>query len=252
MPLQPSPAQPGADHPMLGLSLRHNKRRGAAMAETLIVLPVLLLLGLGTLQWGLIFEAKATLNHATLMAARAGAVNHLNPRSIRLALARALVPLYSPDKDIVGLNTKFAVALGDVAAFTDLKIVNPTQEAFDDFAVEGDDGEEIPNKRLHLLETAIGATSGVNVQDANLLKLEVLYGYELKVPYVGPILATVARPFTKDPRKIALLTAKRLPLLATSVVRMQSEARENGLVQSREDVEKAFDDATIDDTEDDT
>ena len=53
--------------------LRRIRQRGAAVTEMVVVLPALLLVGLGAIQWALIYEAKSTLNHAAMMAARAGA-----------------------------------------------------------------------------------------------------------------------------------------------------------------------------------
>ena len=43
---------------------------GASMVEFIIVLPILLLLCLGILQFGLLYQAKSTLDYAALQAAR--------------------------------------------------------------------------------------------------------------------------------------------------------------------------------------
>ena len=65
------------------------------MVETLIVLFVALLLLLGIVQFGLIYNAKLTLDYAAFEAARAGAVNYADRRAIEYALARGLAPLYT-------------------------------------------------------------------------------------------------------------------------------------------------------------
>ncbi|HEC28369.1 MAG TPA: pilus assembly protein, partial [Gammaproteobacteria bacterium] len=52
------------------------RMRGTSLTETLIILPVFLMLTLGALQTALIFEAKSSVNYATFMSARAGAVDH--------------------------------------------------------------------------------------------------------------------------------------------------------------------------------
>ncbi|MFK8017161.1 MAG: TadE/TadG family type IV pilus assembly protein, partial [Gammaproteobacteria bacterium] len=75
------------------------RQRGAAIAEIVVVLPMLLLVGLSTIQFALIYEAKATLNYAALMAARAGAVSEMQKDPMRRAFARAITPLYSPSKN---------------------------------------------------------------------------------------------------------------------------------------------------------
>lgn len=218
------------------------RQRGAVLAETVVVLPVLALLGLSVMQWAFIYEAKSALNHATFMATRAGTTNQADPAAIRLELARSLAPLYSPDRNLAGLLRARARAAADIALSARLRILNPTREAFDDFGVDSqrDGVREIPFERLHVADTRVGPASGVNIQDANLLKLEVVYGYELKVPFAGPVIATLASWFNRDPYARTLLARGRLPILATATVRMQSAARENDLVAERADVRDAY------------
>lgn len=212
---------------------------GAALTETLVILPALLLLALGAVQWARIYEAKATLNYAALMAARAGAVHHASTDAMRSALYRALVPLYSPDKTATGLARTYARVAADLApGYAVLHILNPTAEAFSDFGVNRDGNVEIPNDRLHLRSAALGARSGVNIQDANLLKLKVLYGHQLRVPFVGPVLTRLLSWITTEPVKQAMLRDGRLPILATAIVRMQSAARQAGSVLARATVEQ--------------
>ena len=215
---------------------------GSALIETVVIMPILLLLALGAVQWSLIYEAKATVNYATFMAARAGAVDHANPTAIRKGLAKGMIPLFSPDKNVKGLVKTYATALIDVNAFSSIKILNPTREAFQDFGVlpKNSSVKEIPNLSLHVQSDNIGSQSGVNLQDANLLKLEIMYGYKLKVPFIGPVISTVTKWFTTDPVKLAMLADNRIPIHATTTVRMQSEARDNSLIQSRQQVDDAF------------
>ncbi len=214
--------------------------RGAALVETLIVTPVLLLITLGAVQWALIYEARNTLNHAAFMAARAGATDHGSQTAIRLALGQGLLPLYAPDASAGSLAAR-AVEVGrDLALFTRIRILNPTREAFEDFGVDPD-RSEIPNDRLYLAPTEPGPRSGLSVQDANLLKLEVLYGYPLKVPFVNKVVATVGAWVAPDPTHRAYLAAGRIPVLATAVVRMQTPMRRNGWVVSRAEVEARLD-----------
>ena len=71
------------------------KHRGAASVEFYIVtLFVMLPLVLGILQLGMLYVAKNTLNHATFMAARAGALHHGSRPVMSDQLAKGLVPLY--------------------------------------------------------------------------------------------------------------------------------------------------------------
>ena len=216
------------------------RERGVAIAETVIALPILLALILGIIQFALIYEAKATLNHATLLAARAGAVDHAQPPAILSGLARGLVPLYSPDSSFQGYQSTLARVTAAVAADARVRILNPTQEAFADFSEEVDGVREIPNDRLHVRSTALGTQSGLNIQDANLLRVQVMYGYELNVPLVNWFITRTLLAFDSDDAYDAferqLLQRTRLPILSTSTVRMHTPARMSDLVVARADL----------------
>jgi hypothetical protein len=210
-------------------------QRGAAIVETLIVMPVLVMVILGAIQAALIYEAKATLNHATLQAARSGAVNNANLNSIRGGLARGLLPLYSPDSSLAGISRTLALEVVPDVATSSIRIMNPTQEAFQDFGVNVSGVQEIPNDRLYMRPTNVGSRSGLTIQDANILRVQVRYGYELKVPVVRWVFRAglrITRPGL-DAVERAMLAANRLPMIATATVRMQTPARQNSAVMSR-------------------
>lgn len=221
-------------------------QRGVSLVETVIMLPILMLVGLGALQFAFIYEAKSSLNYATFMGARAGAFDHANPESIRMGFAKGLAPLYSPDPTEAGLlRAQRQVGEDFQNDLVHLAILNPTQEAFLDFGDDLDqDGasDDLPNLDLHAASTGVGSRSGVNIQDANLLKLHVTYGARLNVPFVGPLFATFARAVTDDPIQIAMLEQGRLPLIASATVRMQNHATRNALVLSRDEVAAALQD----------
>ena len=221
------------------------RMRGTSTTELLIIMPVFLMLTLGALQYSLIYEAKSSLDYATFMSARAGAIDHARKNSITLGLAKSISPLYSPDKNAASLVSTIAKARVDVAAFSRIKILNPTKEAFTDFGVKNtkDNVTEIPNEMLHLASTQLGAKSKLNIQDANLLKVEVLYGYKLKVPFVNKVITTASSWFTRDPIKLLYLSQNRLPILATATVRMQTRAWDNSWVTKTADINKAVVDA---------
>ena len=65
------------------------------MVEFFIVLPVMLLLVLGILQFALIYQAKITLNYAAFETARAGSLNNGNRDAMNLAFASSMAPLYT-------------------------------------------------------------------------------------------------------------------------------------------------------------
>ena len=222
------------------LRFTSTREGGTAIVETVIALPILLAVIFGIIQFALIYEAKATLNHATLQAARAGAVDHARPEAIRSGLARGLAPLYSPRSSIQGYAATLARIEGELLRDARIRILNPTREAFTDFSEDVDGIREIPNDRLHARSTAIGPQSGLNIQDANLLRVQITYGYDLKVPivnwFITRTLLGLTGAQTYDPFERELLRRTLLPIIATSTVRMHSTARLSDLVVSRADL----------------
>ncbi len=66
-----------------------------AMVEFLIVLPVMLLLVMGILQFSFIYQAKVTLNYAAFQTARAGSLNNASISAMEKAFASNMAPLYT-------------------------------------------------------------------------------------------------------------------------------------------------------------
>ena len=241
---------------------------GAALVEWIIVFHVFTLLGLGAYQWIVIYEAKTTLNHATFMGARKGSLNNADIDQIRGAIAEYMAPLYAPESgntvDLVartgllpdgtcaptphvsGNDEIITLTCHDVTEHSRVQILNPTVEAFQDFAEDVDEdgtAEEIPNVDLNLRSTAVGAESGLNIQDANLLKVEVVYGYRLRVPLVNWIFPAVMRRYAEiGSFEDTLLQQNRIPIRSSSIVRMQTPAVINNAVLTRDEAEGIVDD----------
>lgn len=211
-----------------------HRQKGSATAETIVAVPILwLVIGLA-IELAVLFETKAALNHATLQAARAGMVANAEPSALVNGLSRGLLPLYSPKPGLAGAADTLATeVLPDVLVFSRIRVLNPTRAAFSDFGENANGERQIPNDELHRRSTATGGASGINIQDANLLKVEVTYGAESKVPGVGALLARGMLLFNGaqlDDFERGLLLAGRLPVLATATVRMQTPAKLNTLM----------------------
>ena len=224
-------------------SRRRAGERGASAAEFLAVAPLLLLLGLGAVQLGLIYHGKTILNYATFEAARTGAVHHAQPGPMRRELAVRLAPLIGGDgsdadaaaaiaRSIAAMEAPLAAGDGRPPPPTSVRVVSPTAEMFEDWSVVDPVSERrvIPNSHLrhrlnnhlrHRPTGAIGARSGVDLADANLLEIEVEHGLELKVPFVGGLLAAALT--LADPDNAAWYEAGRMPLRSSATVRMQSD-----------------------------
>jgi len=75
---------------------KHRKfSRAQAMVEFLIVLPVMLLLVMGILQFSFIYQAKTTLNYAAFQTARAGSLNNADMDAMEKAFTSNMAPLYT-------------------------------------------------------------------------------------------------------------------------------------------------------------
>lgn len=170
--------------------------RGATLLEFVIVFPFAVLFTLGLIQIGFIYMAKTTLNHATFMAARIGATHHASRSAMSEALARGLSPFYqdgSHGNDYTRLALALAEAKVDSLLFAELTVLSPSPEAFADFGVRDPVKKliYIPNDNLEFRSQVVQPRSKMNLRDANLLKIKVVYGYEMKVPLIAGVIRRV-------------------------------------------------------------
>jgi hypothetical protein len=193
---------------MLTPSGSRRGQSGQGMVETVIILPVLLLLVLGALQFALIYHAKITLNYATFEAARAGALNYGSRRAMEYALARGLTPLYTSvrpgESDFDKMETvkeTYSRIMAEIDGAdpaipddTDDRIVciqrlNPDRSAFLAHGVNLGGvlpDPVIPNDNL-LYRSTDTKGSDVSIQEANLLKIKVTYCYSMIVPFISDL-----------------------------------------------------------------
>jgi TadE-like protein len=228
---------------------RHH--RGAGVVETIVALPMLLLLVMSSWQAALVYRAKSSVNYATFEAARAGSVNQASVTSIQRAFHRALVPYYGGGRTAQELTETFqrVVTSADAVGMR-VQIISPTQESFTDYnspALQTKYNTRepvIPNVGLDQLRCPRDAdpsgcnsnpqsnASGQTLLDANLLKLRITYGIprEKQVPLAGPLYVWALNRLgagTGDPFKQALLEAGRIPIVTATTLRMQSDAIRN-------------------------
>ena len=203
-----------------------------------IVSPILLMFGLSTVQAGLIYHGKTTVNYATFEAARSGAVNNGQVDVMRKELGIRLAPLEggdgSTEKAATAIATSVLKTINPVN--TRLKILSPSLEAFDDWQITDEEGRDvIPNSHLRHVRgelAAAGDVSGLTLRDANLLKVEVTHGLELKVPLVNKLLS---RAMTLvDPENAVFYQQNLMPIKSVATVRMQSELWKDEVIASNE------------------
>jgi hypothetical protein len=186
------------------------RQDGAASVEFFVVFIVAITLIMAVLQMGMFMIAKNTVNLATFAAARAGAASGGDVGEMKKAFAQALSGLYvAKGLRLAGSNgltdvssgnfqqvatgaTAYAFAAASLPT-NEIKILNPTREAFTDFGVpnpNGTAGRIIPATGL-LTDTAVGAASQQTRADALLLKIRVRHCYEITMPLIGEAISKV-------------------------------------------------------------
>lgn len=232
-----------------GPSGRQRKQRGVSLVEFAVVGPILTLIGLTLVQYGMLFFAKSQINHASFLAARAGSTGNASLDKVRQSYGVALAPLYGGGKSPAELAQAQALAAADVAAFARIELLNPTRESFDDWhsaALQArlkETRRVIPNAHQDLPQDSgggnrsqnhVGASSGQTIGDANVLKLRVTHGYEMKVPVVAGIYRAYLN--WMDPKTDAfhtrLIADGRVPVVTAVTLEMQSDPIEDKTVSS--------------------
>ena len=203
------------------------RQRGATLVEFALALILgVLPLVLGILQIGALLVARNTLELATFLAARQGAVTGAEPAAMLRELARGLAPLYvRANHDGVvpaaALAAAYGAAVADVTALDRLEIHSPTRADLDRFGVLRRGRRVIPNDYIEYRPAAM--------QLANVLTISVTHCQALVVPMAGPALAAAMAILDQDPRHRLCLAAGRTPILARASVVMQSDVRSGGL-----------------------
>ena len=171
----------------------HHKQKGQTIVEYLIVLPCLLLLVLGVIQFLFIYQAKTSLNYAAFMGARQGALKNATMFSIMDGVASGMTPYFmrtaiGTTPNSVDLSKARRIATIEIfnPSSTEIIILNPTTKAMDYFVNFSETENEIPND--HLMYRVANDGEGMSIQDANLLKIRVTYCVKLVVPFVDRII----------------------------------------------------------------
>lgn len=208
--------------------------RGAALVEFYIVaLFALLPFCMAILQTAVLLSAKNILNHATFAAARAGALEQGSSTTMRNALARGLMPLHARSADelhagnILDIATEaYTRSYADTLAFASLRVLNPPAAAFDDFGEGAAGARTIRNDSLEFRSSAKGARSGLSIQEANVLDIQVRYCQPLIFPLIDRLLVATLRRMDTAPDHQLCYALRRVPLAARGIVHMQSDPRE--------------------------
>ena len=172
---------------------------GQAMVEFLIIMPVLLFIIMGTLQFAFIYHAKITFNYATFESARAGSLNNARPFAMNNAMARALAPLYTHQDSVDAYKTARDLIRQKITdGYLRIDVINPSPDSFTDFGKNLGGDIKIPNDNLIYRGAKVGTNSNQTIQDANLLKIQAYYCFEMIVPFVNRIIWAMLRYAPSD------------------------------------------------------
>lgn len=233
--------------------LKIYSQKGSFIVESVWLWPVLMMLTLGLIQSGFLYNAKATMNNATFQSAREGAIEHANKKEMEKKLAYAMAPLYVGKKpNLIKLQKerlKLALAMkSPVGAIGRVDIISPTKKIYKEFEraqyyLDGKGKErkikQMPNDNLNVRSAGkkrVKTSSGyvkINLQDANLLKVRAYWCFEMIVPFVNYVIYKTysSLPGKKNPhwnacRALSVVNdSYYLPISASSVVRMQTPIR---------------------------
>ncbi len=205
----------------MSLAVPGRRTGGATLIEfTLVLLLGVLPLVLAILQIAALLVARNTVNLATFLAARQGAVAHAADDAMRRELARGLLPLYVPaargGRSPPALVARsYASALRDVFVLDALRIETPTRAQASRLVQVRAGVRVIPNDALEY--------RGRLVQEANVLSIVVMHCQPLVVPFIGPALAAMLTAFDAQVDHQRCYALGRVPLRAHASVVMQSD-----------------------------
>ena len=188
------------------------RQRGQAMTEYLIILPTLLLLVLGVIQFALIYQAKASLNYATFMGARQGALKNANKTSIMDGVAGGMTPFFTRASTAPALNDMAkARMIAAIEIFNPntakVEIISPTLEAFKEFTAESET-DNIPNDNLMYRKSG-DLKDGMSIQDANLVKNMTQDSYwSSNAETIPNMCSTMNNAFASSRQQVNALTSK--------------------------------------------
>ena len=234
------------------------------MTEFIIVFPVLFILIFAAFQFALLYHAKITLNYATFLAARSGAVSNGHIGIMENALARGMAPLYTHcDKSEEVMRAREQVRKEIESGFAWIEIINPPLTAFSNavgpgstrdgtkalrVTIDGAADAVIPNDNLMFRPITSSGGASLSIQDKNLLKIRAHYCYPLYVPFIDTLLVKIMTQTVNTDKSSpdycpeclgsfqssgtferGCLDNDRFPISSQAMVRMQSPAIESAM-----------------------
>lgn len=198
------------------------------MVALLAALP----LCLGMVQLALLLEENHYLDLAAFQGARMAAMANGDLEVARRAFARTALLLHVDASSPVEsgnvtprAGSAYARAMADLTRYARFRVLSPGADAQNDFARWRDGRRVIPNDSLQFRPATPGRASGMSVQDANILRIEVRYCRPLIVPFVRQLLLGTVRRIDPDPFNQYCYSQQRVPVRSQGASPMQSDFR---------------------------
>ena len=186
------------------------------MVETILALPVIILVGFSIVHLGLVYQTKSNLEYAALMAARVGSVTSISVAQMRSEAVKRMAPSQIGNVPINAADVRIVVLNPTEAMFSPPCSAPPSANGVCDAGISDC---EIPNFGLQYRSTS-AVCDGASIQDANILRIKVIYTFNTHIPFMN------MHMFTKD---TGMKKNTGTTISAVATVRMQSPARYNSL-----------------------
>ncbi|MEC4766143.1 TadE family protein [Halomonas sp. CUBES01] len=186
-----------------------HRQSGQGTVEFVVVMLIFLAFLGGIFEMTRVFRAKHTLNEATFLAAREGALNHARIDPMVARLGEGMADLFMVKDSKTSLTKALLVSRAHAEAFQasggGVKIVSPTKSVFNQLSKEQFipfDGNQqpstvrvIPNDNLRWRPNEVANLDGdsnIDLKDANLLKIRTIWCQRLVVPGLDFLIYQVA------------------------------------------------------------
>lgn len=227
-----------------------HRQRGQGSVEFVVVILLFLSLIGGLFEMTRIFRAKNTLNEATFMAAREGALNYAKLDPMVAQLGESMSDLFmtnsSPASLVQAKAKSTLLAEASQMAGAGIHIVSPTKDIFDQLSVDQfisiDDAEParvraIPNDNLKWRPNtlaSLGDGRDISIKDANLLKIDAIWCQRLVVPGLDILIYQILHKFNNSPQQQAcravstaaggsgIASGRYIAISADATIRMQT------------------------------
>jgi TadE-like protein len=162
------------------------------MTEFIIVFPVLFILIFAAFQFTLLYHAKITLNYATFLAARSGAVSNGHIGIMENALARGMAPLYTHcDDPAEVIRAREQVRKEIESGFAWIEIINPDVDTAFGSAVAPLSSSSTLSSTDGSKPLKISIDGTIENAIPNVLKIRTHYCYPLYVPFIDTLLVNI-------------------------------------------------------------